>query len=230
MKKIISLSMVAALLLLMAACGGGSAPPPAEQPTSSLPQLEIQDTQSTTAPEAVQVQDVATDADKYGGVIKIIDTGDLNEPIGTPWDAIAGRTFHNCYAENLAIIVFGGFYEPGLAESWDIDMDKKTITFKLREGVRFTDGSPFNAEVIKWIFEAWAEDGKGNEDIKPENIRVIDEHTVEITYLNWQNVLFETFCMKNLGIISMENFLKNGKEYAKQNPVGTGPFKLKEFN
>jgi peptide/nickel transport system substrate-binding protein len=44
---------------------------------------------------------------------------------------------------------------PGLAESWEVAPDAKAITFKLREGVRFTDGEPFNAEAVCSNFNRW---------------------------------------------------------------------------
>ena len=44
---------------------------------------------------------------------------------------------------------------PGLAESWEVSEDAKSITFKLRTGVKFTDGTPFNAEAVCFNFDRW---------------------------------------------------------------------------
>ena len=46
----------------------------------------------------------------------------------------------------------GKFY-PGLAESWDISEDGLVWKMKLKKGVKFHDGSPFNAEVAKWFLK-----------------------------------------------------------------------------
>ena len=43
--------------------------------------------------------------------------------------------------------------EPSLAESWEISDDALTYTFRLRQGVTFHDGTPFNAEAVKFNFE-----------------------------------------------------------------------------
>ena len=43
--------------------------------------------------------------------------------------------------------------EPGLAESWTISDDRKVYTFSLRQGIKFHDGSPFNAEAVKFNFD-----------------------------------------------------------------------------
>src|SRR5438128_9821520 len=65
----------------------------------------------------------------------------------------------------VASTIFGYIYEPLvyqdldnsykglLAESWTVSLDNKTITFALRKGITFTDGSPFNAAAVKFTYE-----------------------------------------------------------------------------
>ena len=45
--------------------------------------------------------------------------------------------------------------EPGLAESWEANDDGTVWTFKIREGVTFHDGEPFNAEAVCFNFDRW---------------------------------------------------------------------------
>ena len=49
--------------------------------------------------------------------------------------------------------------EPALADSWDISDDGSTYTFHLREGVSFHDGTPFNADAVKFNFDRMLERG-----------------------------------------------------------------------
>ena len=69
-------------------------------------------------------------------------------------------------------------YHPHLAESWESSADGMSWTFKLRQGVTFHDGEPFNAETIAWWVSQYA--GTDNEFMVAaiEKVEVIDDHTV----------------------------------------------------
>jgi peptide/nickel transport system substrate-binding protein len=231
------IAILVAILLCLTACGssgsgsGGqtqNTPPPVTVPTP-----DVQQNYNITAQpsEPAKTDDAADAVDKYGGVVRLIDLRDFNENFGVVWRSLGGaRHFSSCFTEGLVDFTQAGVYEPHLAESWKIDYDAKTITFKLREDVRFHDGSPFNAEALIWNMNTWFDDSRGNEELRQGTFKALDEFTVEIPFVNWQNVLFETFASHSYSPISMESALKNGMEYAEQNPVGTGPFKLKTWN
>src|SRR5437016_10877930 len=70
--------------------------------------------------------------------------------------AIAEVTLYNVY-ETLTKIREDGSVAPLLAESWDAAPDLKTYTFKLRKGVTFQNGEPFNAQAVKFSYERAAE-------------------------------------------------------------------------
>ena len=55
--------------------------------------------------------------------------------------------------DSLVYLDEKGTVYPGLATSWEFSNEGKTVTLKLREGVNFHDGSPFNAEVVRWTVE-----------------------------------------------------------------------------
>ena len=88
-------------------------------------------------------------------------------------------------------------FEPKLARSWDISEDGLTVTFRLRDGLRFSDGQPLTAEDVKFTFD-WI----NNPDVqaerqrayleKLEGVEVIDSLTVRFTFSEPYFLNFET--------------------------------------
>lgn len=58
--------------------------------------------------------------------------------------------------ESLGRYNEAGQMEPWLAEDWEIDPDAKTITVKLKKGIKFHDGTDFNAEAVKWNMDEFS--------------------------------------------------------------------------
>ena len=233
MKKILCLTLAIAMLFTLAACGGGGtatqapsvAIPSADMPTNYNPAPT--GSGSSKAPETGAPAD---EGPQYGGVVRFIDTGTNGgtaEPFGFVWTPMVAKHYSTPWSEALVNFTQDGVYEPHLAYDWDVDQEAKTITFYLREGIEFTDGSPFNAEAVAWNINRWPEDGRGNEEIT--YAEATGEYEVVIHYINWQNVLFETFASHSYSMVSMQNFLDHDKDYAMQHPVGTGPFILSEW-
>ncbi|CQR57343.1 nickel ABC transporter substrate-binding protein [Paenibacillus riograndensis] len=73
---------------------------------------------------------------------------------------------------------------PALAESWDISEDGKVYTFHLRHGVKFSDGTDFNAAAVKFSFERWMNDPANSLNVAAalQSIDVIDDHTLTMTF------------------------------------------------
>jgi peptide/nickel transport system substrate-binding protein len=128
--------------------------------------------------------------------------------------------------------------EPALAESWTISEDGRTYTFKLRKGVKFHDGSDFNAEAVKFNFDRMLKDDHPFHDTGPfplsfnfsavEAVNVADDSTVEFKL----NEPFAPF-LSNLAyptglIVSPSAVEEHGKDFGR-NPSGTGPFKFAEW-
>ena len=128
--------------------------------------------------------------------------------------------------------------EPSLAESWEISEDGLTYTFKLREGVTFHDGTPFNAEAVKFNFDRMLDEEHPFHDTGPfplafffsavEEVTAVDDTTVEFKL----NEPFAPF-LSNLAyptglIVSPAAVEASGKDYGR-NPVGTGAYKFEEW-
>jgi peptide/nickel transport system substrate-binding protein len=103
--------------------------------------------------------------------------------------------------------------------------DAKSITFSLRKGIKFHDGSDFNAEVVKWNLDNMIETGR---QIYWVSVDIIDDYTLRVNLTEFNNIVLREFADNNL-IISKESYDKNGLDWVRVNPVGTGPFKFVSF-
>ena len=147
------------------------------------------------------------------------------DPTMAPAAAI-GEIVHYNILEGLTKINMNGSVTPLLAESWSIDPDGKVYTFKLRKGVKFTDGEAFDASDVKFSFERAKAPASTNKAKKAvfDNISRIDtpdSHTV-IVVLNQPDGNFLFRMGENTAVILDP---KSAATTATQ-PVGTGPFTL----
>jgi peptide/nickel transport system substrate-binding protein len=147
------------------------------------------------------------------------------DPTMAPAAAI-GEIVHDNILEGLTKIGMNGSVTPLLAQSWTIDPDGKVYTFKLRKGVKFTDGEPFDAGDVKFSFERAKAPGSTNKAKKAvfDNISRIDTpdaYTV-IVVLNQPDGNFLFRMGENTAVILDP---KSAPTTATK-PVGTGPFEL----
>ena len=164
---------------------------------------------------------------QYGGILKIIDTAEGAQPIGTPWE-ISGidSKLVKPVIESLIREDINGNYHPWLATGWKIDQAKNTITVSLRKGVKFHDGTDFNAKAAKWTIDQaiTAKQAKGF-----LGADVVDEYTVRVNVDQYQNNYLNLLASTQCNPVSPTAFEKNGKEWAMWHPVGTGPFKFVSY-
>ena len=112
---------------------------------------------------------------------------------------------------------FQGNILPGLAEDWDISEDGKTITLKVRQGLKWSTGDPFNAEDVAFSLTSYAENGAFNSVYSDfEKAEVIDEYTCNVTLKN-PNVVFISYLTTPIStaIMSKAAHEKWGDEYGK---------------
>lgn len=114
-----------------------------------------------------------------------------------------------------------------LAESWETDAEAKTITFNLNEGIKFHDGTDFNAEAVKWNIEKYIEN-KRTETANIDSMDVVDETTIRINLKEWNSSSLQAIGYF-IRYISPTAFNEHDKEWAYKNPVGTGPFLLDKW-
>jgi peptide/nickel transport system substrate-binding protein len=164
-----------------------------------------------------------------GGVWKILEKNSASR-FGYPPTLIGvDKDFAAPFFNRLITIGDDSSLKPELATSWDLSSDGKTITFKLRRGVKFHDDTDFNAKAVKANYD---------ELIPPKNdlitgltsIDVVDDYTVKFNLPAYNNlILYQLASIPACYMYSPEALKKNGKDWANTHPVGTGPFMLKDY-
>ena len=227
MRKFVLSLLVLSLILSLAACGGDSSSPSSATTTPSTPSSPSQSTPAQSAPVA-PTDPTGPDGQKYGGIIRLI-ANDTTQPVGLPWELqMREQTMIWPLGECLMLEEVNGTLLPWLAESWEIDTDKLEITFKLKEGVKFSDGSDFDAEAVYWQGMRAIESRAMNQAVIDFDVRGKYELTAILG--SYVNSTIAHFPSHTFSIVSKENYDKNGEEYARDNPIGTGPFKMKDKN
>jgi peptide/nickel transport system substrate-binding protein len=196
-------------------------------------------TPETKAPASVTPTQPATPAqpaapakpaeqDKYGGILKRVARVGPAGPIGyvPEMEPVGSDMVAHLCLEQLLMQDLDGNYVPHLAESWEVAPDHSSITLKIRKGVKFHDGSDLNAEAVAWNLNEYKRVKKYKDW---GDIEVLDAYTVRINVPYWTNMLMANIAGGPGRMTSMEAFKKNGIEWARENPVGTGPFKFVSY-
>jgi peptide/nickel transport system substrate-binding protein len=124
-------------------------------------------------------------------------------------------------------------YYPGLAQSYTVSADAKTYTFKLRRGIKFHDGTPFNADAVKATFDHIVNPATKSLSaigaLGPyTETRVLDPYTAQVVFSAPNAAFVNEMTQVTLAISSPTALKKYGSGYD-THPVGTGPFKFQQF-
>ncbi|MDO4330201.1 MAG: ABC transporter substrate-binding protein [Lachnospiraceae bacterium] len=223
-KKVLSLALAAAMTAgALSGCGGSKAAEttaaPASQEAGGAASEEASGAETKETEPAGEIEE--------GGSLVIAIPQTQNTFFMPQSTTTSDRFGAQPVLESLGRADAEGNYYPWLAEEFITDADALTFTVKLRDDVKFSDGSDCNAEVVAWNIQQYIDNGKASEIGSPKEIRVVDDKTVEIQYEswanNWDNVIGDIY------ICSKEAYDKNGEEWCKTHAVGTGPFLLESF-
>lgn len=127
--------------------------------------------------------------------------------------------------EGLTRIGTKGEVLPALAESWTVSDDGKVYTFKLHSGVKFHDGTDFNADDVKFSLDRARAENSTNAQkglfSKIDAVEGVDPTTVKVTLKQPQGAFAYNLAWGDAVIVAPESADSN-----KEKPIGTGPFKF----
>ncbi len=225
---------------LLSACGPAavpatptSAPAPAPAPTTP-PAVDAKPT-TAPAPQAPAATAVPTTAPAAKPAAAA--TGQATLVLGVDAESLDPLVTTNAFSRSMMKAMFDTLVvldpqlapQPALATSWETPNDT-TWRFKLRQGVKFHDGSPFNAEVAKYSLERFVDPATKNPEaavLKPITaVTVIDAATLELTT---DGPFAATLtAVQNAFMMSPTAVQAAGDQVAKK-PVGTGQYRFVEW-
>lgn len=153
------------------------------------------------------------------------------EPVNLDFTSTSGVAIPEALMENvyesLVRLDESGEIQPALAEDWTVSEDRKTYTFTLREGVKFSNGADLTSEDVKFSYERakneWTNALGAKMDVV-DSIATPDDSTVEITLATPSNQwLF------NLTTLIGAVFDTEGTEDLANEAIGTGPYAIEKF-
>ncbi|PIT01981.1 ABC transporter substrate-binding protein [Bradyrhizobium nitroreducens] len=158
-----------------------------------------------------------------------VDTLDPAISRSTPSQTVFGHIFNTLVKwkdSKLSEII------PDLAESWTKSDNGLKWTFKLRQSVKFHDGTPFDAEAVKFNLDRISDATLGSPNRSlfagVDEVVVIDTNTVEIRTKEPSPTLLEILTEAYASMNSPTAVKKSGRAYSR-NPVGTGPYVISEW-
>jgi peptide/nickel transport system substrate-binding protein len=208
-KRVLFLTVIASITIaLLSGCGNTPA-----------------STSSSLAPQSAEAP--------TGGKLKVGVAKDFSTMDPAKSTSLTDEELYNNIYDPMVKLTPDGKFIPGLATKWTISEDGKTYTFELRKGVKFHDGTDFNAEAVmynwSWIRDKANASARYSDLILIEDISAPDPFTVVVKLKTPFSPFIGTITGRSGLISSPAAKKKFGNQY-EMNPVGTGPFQFVEWN
>ena len=232
-KKITFMTALMVIAAMLSGCGN-SEPPAAGQSAESRETAET----SSAAEAAGTGNKPGNETESGSRNIAIAQSAPFSMGFGQGVMVYENAYYADNFYEPL-VRYKNGEYVPCLATEWSSSEDGLTYTFKLREGVKFNDGTDFNAQAVKLYFDNMrpilgASTNYGQLDMLTAEITADDEYTVSFHLSRpYYNVLNDISMAMPRGILSAAAFNEDGSandEYLMEHTPGTGPYMFESVN
>jgi peptide/nickel transport system substrate-binding protein len=212
--------ILASLILSALILGGCSSSKTTTTTSSTATPVATKTTTSSTTSTTTP----ASGTPQYGGTLRILCPLLPASPTGWPpatmvqdtdWTQPAVETLLRTDVKMTPL--------PQLAKEWTVAPDKKSLTLKLQQNVKFHDGTDFDAEAAKFNLDAVMA-AKVSGTTNWTSVDVVDKYTIKINLSAWSNVIYNDLAGCAGRIVSPTTVKTKGVDWAGANPVGTGPF------
>lgn len=235
-KKLVSVLLAACLVTgLLAGCGNSGSDAGTQEAATeeagteaSEEPAEEEKSEVAAAMEEATVEETPTDSGeaKYGGVLRYASHIPASSPGYTPeCTNNASLLYLTTAYESLITYADDGSLAPLLATEWEVDAEEPSITWTLREGVQFADGTPFNAEAVKRNIEEYQKSER-NETANVASCEVIDDTHIKMVLNAWNSSTVESV---GFFVYYMSPDALNDVDALRTSSCGTGPFQVSAF-
>jgi peptide/nickel transport system substrate-binding protein len=226
---LVTLMLAMLLCLVLVACTS-------KQPSTTATTPSITSPPPVSSVTLIQ-QATTTPTPKYGGKLKILCSGAFPPQIGAPSEITVQAVTYQWWAVPTFDRLFGRDLDfsptPWLCESWEISQDKTSITMHLMKGVKFHDGTDFNAQAVKYNLDMQrTQNTSGKASLEYiTSIDVINDNTLKLNLKQFSCALMPSNLASILGFIASSTAMqkKVSPDDMGQHMVGTGAFKFVDF-
>jgi ABC-type dipeptide transport system, periplasmic component len=216
MKKVLSILLCIAMTVSMAACGSNSGSSAASGTTGA----------ASTGNNSASGASAAAGTPKKGGTLRYATNSTCTTPGYTPeCTNNASLIFLTTAYESLTYYDESGKITGKLATKWETDSKEPSITWTLREGVKFADGTDFDGEAVKTNIEEYQKCNR-NETKNVASCQVIDKKTIKMVLKKWNSATLESvgFFVYYMSPTALKDVNK-----LRSSSCGTGPFQVTKF-